>query len=341
MAQQTALLSPIDVASLLGDSRQQHVEITEHLPAKLRTDYMRESEFFKAIILRGPSSDQMRKCNPKSLMAAFVNSASLGLTLNPIKKHCTIIPRWNKEVGEFEAQNLIMYQGLTFLATQAGVRDIISEVVYSADKFDMERTEKGDTYSHKINVTTPRGVNGNDFLGVYVAAKMPGSDFPKVEWIPKEDIYLMREKSESYLDKNNKPKANSPWVMWFDEMAKKSGIKRAQKRWEELVEANESWNVFKSAVDLDNRQESRPIEGESYEVVSEEQIEAIQKAMLDAEMKKQSIILDAYKVDEISKLPAAKFEEILKRIKDFGKAKQEKKSKTGGTKKDDKTEDKK
>lgn len=328
--QQTALLSPASIENLLGETRAQFVEIVAHLPAKLRNDYMREANFAKEIFLRGPGSEYLRKCNPKSLMATFVNSASLGLTLNPIKKHCTIIARYNRDVREFEASNLIMYQGLMFLATQAGVRDIVVDVVYSADDFSMKRTHEGDHYEHVINVTTPRGTSGNEFLGVYVAAKMPGSEYPKVEWIPRDDIYKMRDQSDSYLDDNGNPREKSPWVRWFDEQAKKGGLKRASKRWEEMVEANESWSIFKSAVEQDNRQDHKePIEGSSYEMVSTDQATAINDAIAEARMTKPSIVLDAYNVDSVSKLPAAKFEEIMKRIKDFGDKKRENTKKSG------------
>lgn len=325
---QVAILTPSTIDNLLGEARAQFVEIANHLPAKLRNDYMREAGFAKEILLRGPSSEYLRKCSPQSIMAAFVNSASLGLTLNPIKKHCTIISRWNNKIKENEAHNLIMFQGLTFLATQAGVRDIVVDVVYSADKFSMKRTHEGDHYEHEINFTTPRGTSGNEFLGVYVAAKMPNSPFPKVEWIPKEDIFKMRDQSESYLGDDGNPRPNSPWVKWFDEMAKKGGIKRAQKRWEELVETNEHWSVFKSAVEQDNTQDRKPdIEGEAYEMVSVDQATVIKDAIKEADMSKPSMILDAYKVDSIEKLPANKFEEILKRIKEFGERKRENKRK--------------
>jgi phage RecT family recombinase len=323
-------LAPADVASLLADARTTHLEIVKHMPTKIRVDYMREVEFAKAVILRGPSAESLRKCHPKSLLAAFVNSASLGLTLNPIKKHCTIIARWNESAQEMEAQNLIMFQGLTFLATQSGVRDIVVDVVYSGDKFTMARTQLGDTYNHEINFTIDRGSEGNTFLGVYVAAKMPGSDFPKVEWIPAKDIYQMRDKSDSYLDKQNKPRASSPWVGWFDEMAKKSGIKRAQKRWEELVEGNAQWDVFKKAVDTDNAQEGVIPRRDSdielkpeVETISLEQAVAVEAAAKEADMKPTKL-LDAYKVTTLKDIPASSFEEVMGRIKAFGDAKKAK-----------------
>jgi recombinational DNA repair protein RecT len=228
-------LMPIGVDKLLGDARQMFTQIVAGLPAKLRVDYMREGQFFKALVLRGPSNETLRQCHPGSLMAAFNNSASLGLTLNPIKKHCTIIARWNKAEKIFEADNLIMYQGLMYLATQAGIKDIRVDVVYSADKFEIERRSDGDFFIHKINTVTKRGSEGNDFQGVYVAARMPGATQCIVEWIPKEDIFAMRDRSDSYL-KDGKPNPNSPWVGWFDEQAKKGGLKRASKRWEERVD---------------------------------------------------------------------------------------------------------
>jgi hypothetical protein len=119
-------------------------------------------------------------------------------------------------------------------------------------------------------------------------------------------------------------------VRWFDEQAKKSAIKRAQKRWEDGTDYSAQWERLAKAVDLDNQLERRDdfIEGTATEVTDKKSAEPT-KANLSADLislieqmaESASLpiatLLSAYKVESLSEVPATKFEEIKTRIEAY------------------------
>lgn len=308
------------VTGYLVEAQTAFKTVTAHDPSPL----IWESELdFARTIVMNDRTEKLRKVVPETLAACMRDLAHVGLTLNPVKHFCTIIARWNDEQKVFEASITFMYRGLVYLATQAGVHDIQSDVVYKADTFDVERRSDGDFFTHKINVTVPRGGQENFFLGAYVGARMPKSGERKLEWVPAEDIYKMREKSDSYKDAQGKERPNSPWVLWFDEQAKKSGLKRAAKRWEEEVDEGSRWQRLHHAIDLDHKAEGgRTIEGTADEVpvqkLSLEQITAIEgkaKELGSGDVTKYlRKVCGAYGTETLSDLPASRYQEVLERI---------------------------
>lgn len=301
-----------------------------------------ELRFARDLVMSG-KDDRIRQCTPESLAAAMENLAHVGLTLNPIKQHCTIIARYVKETGLFEASFLPMYRGLVYLATQAGVHDIVVDVVYKADGFKVIRKSDGDHFEHEINVLTPRDGAANFFLGAYVSARMPKSSERKVEWVPAEDIFKMRDQSESYLDKDNKIRPSSPWVKWFDEQAKKSALKRASKRWEEAVIEDQRWQMFQRAVDLDHKAEGggRVFENEAAQEPAKllslteiTEIEAKAKELgLHDVGKFLTKVCAAYNVGTLSEMPAKFYNEVLERIATSKKAADDKAAKAAAASK--------
>lgn len=336
--QQIAAIQLSELDKLFGSAKSTFQNSIATLPAPMRQDFNREVGFARDIVFRGPSAEKLRIANRDTLISVIRNIASVGLTLNPIKQHCTIVPRWNDSVGEYEAHYMPMYRGLVWLATQAGVQDIAVDVVYSGDQFSIERTHEGDHYRHAIDVVNPREEGG--FRGVYVAARMPGSKLPKVEWIPAADILKMRNASDSYKDKHGNVRPNSPWVLWFDEQAKKSGLKRASKRWEEAI-MHPAWDAFQNAVAHDNRMEGviqpdpgRDIDGTAT-AVDDPPLTAEEVAQVEAAFKAAKVrisrICDAYNVKSIAEIPQSKFPELMERAKNAQQAAEERaKQKSGG-----------
>lgn len=281
-----------------------------------------ELKFARDIVMND-TTETLRKCTPESLQAVLEQIAHVGLTLNPIKHHCTIIARWKKEIGFFEAHFLPMYRGLVYLATQTGVHDIDADVVYKADTFKVGRDKNGGYVEHEVAVAVPRSEDGNFFIGAYVLARMPKSGERKVEWVPAEDVFRMRDQSESYYDAAGKPRDTSPWVRWFDEMAKKSAVKRASKRWEESVERNSQWQRFQRAVDQDNRIDGGSVIEGTATVVEEPKLSVEQLAAIEAKAKELGHgdvskylrkVCGAYGTEVLADVPATKYNEILERI---------------------------
>lgn len=282
-----------------------------------------ELGFARKIIANEPAQ-KLRLCVPETLQAALENVAAVGLTLNPIKQHVTIIPRYNEKLSVWEAHPMPMYRGLAYLGTQAGVMGITTEVVYKADTFKVGRRSDGDYFDHEIAFSVPRE-GDNLFMGAYTAATMPGG-IRKVEWVPAEDIYKMRESSDAYRDKDGNLSPWAPWIRWFDEQAKKSALKRATKRWEESVFEAGKWQRLQRAVQLDHQSEGggRTFEGtaEPIEVpkLSMEQVTEIEKRATEiypaiaGQKHFLTKICNAYGREALSELSAQHYQEVLERI---------------------------
>jgi recombinational DNA repair protein RecT len=285
---------------------------------------------FAVKTIMGDPFQKLRLCTPASIEQCMRDLSHVGLTLNPIKHHATLVPRWIEKQNVYECSLMIMYRGMVWLATQAGVHDIDVDVVYKADEFKIGRNSKGDIFEHIINTSIPRS-GDNFFRGVYVSACMPSSDARKVEWVPAEDIHKMRDTSDSYLwvnpqSKAIEPRPTSPWVRWFDEMAKKGGLKRATKRWEEAVEHTTRWQRLSAAVDLDNKayREGTTIEGTAQEILqvplSMEQVLAVEdvvnKMYADEGNRVKFIrkICAAYGCEVLADVPQSRFNELLERV---------------------------
>lgn len=282
-----------------------------------------ELGFARKIVANEPQQ-KLRMCVPETLQSALENIAAVGLTLNPLKQHITLIPRYNEKLSVWEAHPQPMYRGLAYLGTQAGVTDITTDVVYKADTFKVGRRSDGDYFDHEIAFATPRG-GENQFQGAYNAARMPGGN-RKVEWVPAEDIYKMRECSDAYRDKDGNLSPWAPWIRWFDEQAKKSALKRATKRWEESVFEAGKWQRLQRAVTMDHHAETggRTFEGQAEPIevpkLSMEQITEIERKATEIypEQAGQAHFLNkicnAYGREALSELSAQHYAEVLERI---------------------------
>lgn len=338
--QQIALLTDVGVGKLLDSTREQFTQVVEQSRIGNFIAWQKEASIARQILLK---DNRLLQATHESIKYAITNIAVVGLTLNPIKKHATILPRWNEKLGTYEAQLFVQFQGLMWLAGQAGVTDIVSEVVYTADKFSISRTSEGDKYDHQIAFGVPRDGIASTFMGGYIAARMPGSKMMKAEWVPAEDVFKAREKSDSYMDrKTSKPSKYSPWVWMPDEMYKKFFIKRGSKRWEEAVLKSDDWNRFQTAVALDNANEGiipqrasdipgtaehintsagedKPVEKLSMKQISELEKLAEQVAPNSDEFPNNTghyltKVARTYKAGKLSDVDASKFNEIKDRI---------------------------
>lgn len=281
--------------------------------------WTRERDFAVQMMTK---DDRFAKVERDDIVIAMKNVAYIGLSLNPVRQHATLIASYDKWARRYLCRPMIMYRGLTFLATEAGVHGIKGEVVYRDDKFrhGSSSDRGGDWYDYELNPGVDRELK--NFVGAFVGARMPAGDF-KFEWVPRKDIFKIRDQSDAYLDESGEPKPNAPWVKWFDEMAKKAALRRASKHWEEMIGHSEKWDRFLKAVKLDNEAEgviqprADDIEGEAARkepvpLLTHEQVNAIKTQAPGGTWEQR--ICTAYQVKKYEDLPAAKYEEVVQRI---------------------------
>lgn len=167
-------------------------------------------------------STQLQKCTPVSLQTAVYNIANIGLSLNPASKEAYLVPRYNSALQTMEASLQPSYVGLIKLLTDAGtVTQVTTNIVYEGDKFDIDLATG--FVSHRPCLVK---VNKGQKIGAYALATLPNGA-KQCQWMEVEEINEIRNCSESY--KNEKTRQYSPWEKFWDEMAKKTVVRRLYK----------------------------------------------------------------------------------------------------------------
>lgn len=188
--------------------------------------------------------------NPASLQQAVTNIAAIGLSLNPAKKQAYLISRTIKTPnGQFVSKIFLepSYVGLCDLCTMSGAIEWLqSGVVYANDTF-MDNGP-GNRPTHTYNAfSKDRG----EFAGVYCTAKTTKGDY-LTTIMPASDVIGIRERSEAVKAFRTKNVGNGgPWMTDFEEMAKKSVVRRAYKMLPKTAESERMDN----AVMLSNENE--------------------------------------------------------------------------------------
>lgn len=173
-------------------------------------------ERFTRIVLTALSSNpQLQQCTPASFMGAMMNAASLGLEPNTPLGQAYLIPYRNHE--QLECQFQVGYKGLLSLFYRSGGKDVQAHEVCENDDFEYELG-----LEPKLR-HVPALRNRGDVILYYAVfhTKDGGSGFTVMSV---EDI-------RAHMNRFSKAagKGFSPWSSNFDEMAKKTVIKKALK----------------------------------------------------------------------------------------------------------------
>ena len=186
-------------------------QIAKALPTVLTPE-----RFTRMVLTAMSTNPQLQQCTPNSFLGAMMQAAQLGVEPNTPLGQAYLIPYRNH--GTMEAQFQLGYKGLIDLAYRSGeITDISAHEVYENDTFEYEL---GLTPKLKhIPALTNRG-NVILYYAVY-HTKNGGYGF---EVMSAEDIQNHRNKFSKAAGKGF-----SPWSSNFDEMAKKTVIKKLLK----------------------------------------------------------------------------------------------------------------
>ncbi|WP_052399147.1 recombinase RecT [Candidatus Francisella endociliophora] len=212
--------------------------------------YKRECNFAVQSLQANSYMLQQANANPNSLRNAIINLASMGLTLNPAEKKAYLVPYGGKN-PRVDLQ--ISYMGLIDLAISDGaIMWAQAKVVRQNDLFNITGVDTPP--EHKYNPFDSEQTRG-DVIGVYCVAKFPNSDYI-TEIMSITDINSIKSRSSGVKSGNT-----TPWDTDFDEMAKKTVIKRASKYWKgssKLSKAIDFLNNENNEGINFNKQEEKP-----------------------------------------------------------------------------------
>lgn len=183
--------------------------------AKTLPQHLTPERFIRISLTAMMKNPLLGQCSQNSLFKAMLDLSSLGL--EPDGRRAHLIPYKNKQ-GGYDAQLIIDYKGLIELAKRSGeVKSWRAEIVCEAERENKTFSWKNGVVDHEIDWLKPRG----KALAVYshVINSNGDNDF---EIMTLEDVEKIKKKSKA---------ANyGPWVDFFDEMAKKTVMRRHSKR---------------------------------------------------------------------------------------------------------------
>ncbi|OPY15027.1 MAG: recombination and repair protein RecT [Syntrophus sp. PtaB.Bin075] len=195
-----------EIRTLLEKSRKQfEMALPKHLPAD------RLLRVAMTSIQRNPL---LVKCTQTSLLACIMTCAQLGLEPDQFLGQAYLIPfKNNKKGGIYECQIIPGYRGYISLARRTGeVQTLSAQVVYENDEFSLcYGTE--DKLEHRPAMNGDRG----QAVGAYCVIKYKDGGY-SFDFMSKGDIEKIRKRSKAAND--------GPWVTDWDEMAKKTVIRR-------------------------------------------------------------------------------------------------------------------
>ena len=184
--------------------------------AKALPQVMTPERFTRIALSAVSNTPKLGNCTPQSFLGAMMNAAQLGLEPNTPLGQAYLIPFENRKKGVTECQFQIGYKGLIDLAYRSGeVKMIDAQTVYENDEFEYE-LGMDPVLKHK-----PARTNRGNPIYFYATFKLTngGQGFQVMSI---EDV---REHAKKYSKTYN----NGPWQTNFEEMAKKTVLKKLLK----------------------------------------------------------------------------------------------------------------
>ena len=235
-----------------------------------RMNFTKEAQFALQLLQGNDYLQKAAQQNPAALEYAIINLASIGTTLNPALKEAYLVPRGGKICLD------ISYMGLIKLATDTGaVEWVQAEIVKEKDTF--EYMGVGQKPLHKFQPFGDRG----QMVGVYCVAKLSTGEFLSTI-MSKADIELIKNKSSQAA-------SNGPWISFFDEMAKKTVIKRAAKLWPKSERVQKAAEILNEHEGIDFKNEKAPKVDDSTIIPGEKYFSIIHKALIDNKKSEQGL----------------------------------------------------
>lgn len=159
---------------------------------------------------------KLLECTPESFMVALLTAAQMGIA--PDGRHGHLIPRWNGQHKCMQVTFQDDYKGLISLVRRAtNTADVYAELVCEHDTFELKKGLHRDLV-HDIDIRRPRG----EIIGAYAVISYKDAQSPSFEFMSREEIERVRERSESWKRDQNR----SPWSTDEGEMFKKTVLRR-------------------------------------------------------------------------------------------------------------------
>lgn len=185
--------------------------ISQVLPKHLTAD-----RILKVTLAATSRTPKLLECTQSSILQSVMQAAQLGLEPGSPLGHAYLVPYYNKpkdQPGRMECQLIVGYRGLIDLARRSGQIDSIeARAVYEHDKFKV-------SYGLVQVLEHEPFLDGDpgQLVAVYALARIK-SGLPQIEVMTRTQVDGIKAKS--------KASQYGPWVDHFDEMARKTVVRR-------------------------------------------------------------------------------------------------------------------
>lgn len=212
---------PATLAELItGDSMKKQFALA--LPKHLNPD-----RFTRVALTEMRKVPKLMEADPASFMGAIMQCAQLGIEPGGALGHAYLLPFENRRSGKTEVQFILGYKGMIDLARRSGqIVSIEARAVFDQDEFSVSFGLNPDLKHEPAWEAEERG----ELRAVYAVAKLQGGGI-QFEVMGRKEIERIRNESQGFKAAENTARkygrdANSPWHTHFEEMAKKTVLRR-------------------------------------------------------------------------------------------------------------------
>lgn len=203
-------------AAKQGSSIQQYIQKMQGEIAKALPSVLTPERFTRIVLSALSTNPKLGQTTPNSFLGAMMTAAQLGVEPNTPLGQAYLIPYWNTKANRLECQFQLGYKGLIDLAYRSGDVNIIqAHTVYANDEFE---------YSFGLEPVlrhVPAKSDRGEPVMFYAMFRTKDGGYG-FEVMSMEDV-------RAHAQRFSKSFGSGPWQTNFEEMAKKTVLKKVLK----------------------------------------------------------------------------------------------------------------
>jgi recombination protein RecT len=191
------------------------LEQNKHVIAQALPRHMNPERLMRVAITSVTSNPKLLECYVPTLIGGIIQCSQMGLEPNTVLGHAYLIPFRNSKANRTDAQVVIGYKGLIDLARRSGqITSIAAHAVRQLDTFEYEYG-----LTEKLRHVPAEGERG-EITHFYAVAHMKDGGHA---------FEVMTAMAVKRIQQGSQGKNNPVWKDYFEEMGRKTVIRRLAK----------------------------------------------------------------------------------------------------------------